>query len=63
MCIHAKIILSKVNPAVAPSQLLPFILDEIKEAALRKPFLNVRLHSEAQNSNPVVLGHDIGDDG
>lgn len=63
MCIHAKIILSKVNPTVAHYRLLPFIPDEIGEQTLNKNVLNVGLHSEARKSNPVILGHDIGDDG
>lgn len=63
MCIHTNIILSKVNPGLALYRLLPFILDEIGEQALDKHILNARLHCEARNSNPVLLGHDIGDDG
>lgn len=63
MCIHSNIILAKVNPALVLYRLLPFILDEIGEQALHKHILNARLHSEARNSNPVLLGHDIGDDG
>ncbi|KAL0922953.1 hypothetical protein M5K25_006987 [Dendrobium thyrsiflorum] len=64
MCIQTKIILSEVNPAVAPYWLLPFLLDEIKEQGLDKHILNARLHIKARNSrNPVVFGHDLGDDG
>lgn len=63
MCIHTNIILAKVNPSLVLYRLLPFILDEIGEQALDKHILNARLHSEARNLNPVLLGHDIGDDG
>lgn len=63
MCIHTNVILSKVNPDLALYRFLPFILDEIGEQAIDKHILNARLHSEVRNSNPVLLGHDIGDDG
>lgn len=63
MCIHTNIILSKVNLALALYRLPPFILDEIGEQSLDKHILNAKLHSEARNSNPVLLGHDVGDDG
>lgn len=64
MCLLAKILLPKLNKAIAYSQLSPLILNEIGGKVLSHHILRSRMHSESIISrNSVVLGHDIGDDG
>ena len=64
MCLHVNRLLSKINEVVAPFELHLFILDEIGSDNLCQPAVCSSTRNGARNSRkPVVVDHDIGEDG
>lgn len=64
MCLHANKFLSKVDDTVAPYELHLFILDEIGQHYFSQSVLHAPTHYGASNTRkPVVVDHDIGEDG
>lgn len=64
MCVTSEKQSSKANEIVAPHKLSLFILDEIGQYTNTQLVLCARmLDGVAISSKPVVVSHDIGDDG
>lgn len=64
MCLHASNLFSKINELVAPYELHLFVLDEIGQQKLGQSVLRAPTHYGAGNTRkPIVVDHDIGEDG
>lgn len=64
MCLDANKSLSKANKTVALYELHLFILDEIGQHSFNQFVLHAPMHYGAGNTRkPIVVDHDIGEDG